>query len=174
MFAAMRSGLYYTPVNFHLNPEEAAYMIADCDARIVLAAGPTLELAAQIRDGAPGVSQHLPTPDGRLWVSLDGPRPGFVDLEAELVADDEARSLPERPIGRDMLYSSGTTGRPKGVRRPLTPASERARLIGTSIPGAGNSASTSMRSTSRPARSTMPARCATRCACSNRAEPASS
>jgi long-chain acyl-CoA synthetase len=101
------SGLYYTAVNTHFTPEEVAYVIDDSDARAVLVDGSMGELAAHIRSVNTGVKVHLVV--GREL-------PGWRRYEDALAAAGEA---PPMSDGSEMLYSSGTTGRPKAVRRPL-------------------------------------------------------
>jgi acyl-CoA synthetase (AMP-forming)/AMP-acid ligase II len=55
VWAAQRTGLYYTPVNWHLTPEEAAYIVADCDARVLVASPVHAGLTEQIRAAVPSV-----------------------------------------------------------------------------------------------------------------------
>jgi long-chain acyl-CoA synthetase len=108
-WAAVRSGLYLCPVNKYLTAEEAAYIIADSGAAALVtsaALGPVAALTADI-------------PDCRLRLAVDGPVDGFERYE-DAIADQPVEPLPEEPLGDFMNYSSGTTGRPKGIRRPLT------------------------------------------------------
>ncbi|WP_406288301.1 acyl-CoA synthetase [Embleya sp. NBC_00896] len=105
VWAAQRSGLIYTPVSCRLQPDELAYVVENCGARVFVASAALADLAGAIRERAPGVER---------WLMLDGAAPGF-EAYGEAV-----RMLPTTPIaaefeGADMLYSSGTTGRPKGV-----------------------------------------------------------
>lgn len=101
------SGLYYTAVNTHFTPDEVAYVIDDSDAKAVFVDASMPELAAHIRDANAAVVAHL---------SVGGPPPGWRSYEDALAA---AGDPPPRSDGSEMLYSSGTTGRPKAVRRPL-------------------------------------------------------
>ncbi|KAB7761352.1 acyl-CoA synthetase [Mycolicibacterium mucogenicum] len=110
-WAALRSGLYLTAVNFHLTAEEAAYIVDDCDAKVLIAAGRLGELAEQVRGLVPGVKHAY---------SFGGCLAGFGSY-ADLLASAGDRTLADQPRGSDMLYSSGTTGRPKGIKPPLLP-----------------------------------------------------
>jgi long-chain acyl-CoA synthetase len=108
-WAAMRSGLYFTTVNRYLTAEEAAYVVDDSGARSVVASHALADVAAQLPALAPRVE---------LWLMWDGVVDGFESYE-DAVAGQPAVPLEHQPRGAAMLYSSGTTGRPKGIRRPL-------------------------------------------------------
>jgi len=110
-WAALRSGLYLTAVNFHLTADEVAYIVDDCDAKVLIVDGGFGELAEQVRVQVPGVDHAY---------SFGAALRGF-DSYAELLASAGDRRLADQPRGSDMLYSSGTTGRPKGIKPPLLP-----------------------------------------------------
>ena len=99
------SGLYYTAVNIHFTPDEVAYVIDDSDAKAVFVDASMRDLAEHLRSSTAGV--HIVV-GGSLagWQSYD-----------DAVA--RAGDAPPPSDGSEMLYSSGTTGRPKAVRRPL-------------------------------------------------------
>ena len=101
------SGLYYTAVNTHFTPDEVAYVIDDSEAKAVFVDASMADVAAQIRDANKAVSVHL---------VVGGDLPGWCAYHEALAAAGEAPPLSD---GSEMLYSSGTTGRPKAVRRPL-------------------------------------------------------
>ncbi len=104
-WGAQRSGLIYTCISTKLTADEAGYILHDCGAKLLIA-GASLG----------GVAAALPAVAHRF--SVGGEIPGFERLEAALDDQPPARIADESP-GRDMLYSSGTTGRPKGVIGPL-------------------------------------------------------
>jgi acyl-coenzyme A synthetase/AMP-(fatty) acid ligase len=108
-WAAMRSGLYFTPVNWHLSPEEMEYVVDDCDARVLVANARFAETMAAAVPRLGKIERRI---------SVGGAIPGFERYE-DAVAPFPATPLADEREGASMLYSSGTTGRPKGVRPPL-------------------------------------------------------
>ncbi|UGU03051.1 acyl-CoA synthetase [Mycobacterium intracellulare] len=109
-WAALRSGLYITAVNWHLAPEEAAYILQDSGASVVFASAGVRELASHLRDRASGV---------RHWYSFGDAIAGYLPYDDLLASANPA--ITDQPRGSEMLYSSGTTGRPKGIRPHLLP-----------------------------------------------------
>src|ERR1700728_3236987 len=112
-WAAQRLGLTYTPINWHLQPQEAAYILGDCGAECLALAETVARHAPALADSVRSIA-HL--------LSIGGDLPGFTPFETVLAASSCA-PLDDEIEGRAMLYSSGTTGQPKGVRR-LTPRQE--------------------------------------------------
>jgi fatty-acyl-CoA synthase len=108
-WAAQRSGLRYTAVNSHLRHGEVQYILDDCGATVLVASPAVADVVAGL---------DLSRIDVR--VSVGGDLPGFEAYE-DLLAAAPTGPLDESE-GREMLYSSGTTGRPKGVRKPLSGA----------------------------------------------------
>jgi long-chain acyl-CoA synthetase len=109
-WAALRSGLYITAVNWHLAAEEAAYIVRDSGAQVVVASSGVRELAERLLDLVPEV---------RHWYSFGGGITGYLPY-GKLLTPTEQR-LTAQPRGSEMLYSSGTTGRPKGIKPRLLP-----------------------------------------------------
>lgn len=111
-WAAQRSGLYYTAMSSRLQRDEVEYILNDCGASAFITSIEQNQVAAEVRDLAPKV---------HTWLMIGGLR-GVVDgYEAfeEAVASHPAMPLDEQLEGADLLYSSGTTGRPKGIKRAL-------------------------------------------------------
>jgi long-chain acyl-CoA synthetase len=108
-WAAMRSGLYFTAINRHLTAGEMAYIVTDCGARAVVASAALHEVAEAVVAHTSGVELRL---------AFGGPIRGFTDLDEEIIDLPDA-PLESQPRGADMLYSSGTTGQPKGIEPSL-------------------------------------------------------
>jgi long-chain acyl-CoA synthetase len=115
-FAAIETGLYIVPVNWHQVAGEVAYILGDSAAAAFVADERFAGTAAQAA-GRAGIKHKFAV--GRE--SRPGSLPGFEPLD-RLGDDGSARRPFPRTHGAPMLYTSGTSGRPKGVRRPLTGA----------------------------------------------------
>ncbi|NQZ95769.1 MAG: acyl-CoA synthetase [Myxococcales bacterium] len=115
VWAALRSGLYYTPINSHLTAPEVDYIASDCEARVFVTSTALASVAQDL---------ELPRAERRLMVrSFDDHRSagvvaGFDPFE-DVLAKHPAKPLEREIEGSPMMYSSGTTGRPKGILPPL-------------------------------------------------------
>jgi long-chain acyl-CoA synthetase len=108
--AALQGGWYFTPINWHFTAPEVGYIVADCAAKAFF----VHQRYAAV--GAAAAGQAGVPPAGRIGI---GAVPGFTPVASLL--DGQPATLPgERTAGASMHYTSGTTGRPKGVRRPLS------------------------------------------------------
>src|SRR5258708_22487659 len=113
--AGERAGLYYTCVNSYLTGSELAYIVDNSESRILITSIAKLEVAREALKQCPKVE---------LCIVVDGDGDGDGDGEHIVGLQEATRGLPKTPIpdeciGTAMLYSSGTTGRPKGILRPL-------------------------------------------------------
>jgi long-chain acyl-CoA synthetase len=109
--AAQRSGLRFTTINWHLTADEAGYIVDDCEATAFIA---DVRFAATARDAA----ELAPRLKARISVGAE--IDGF-DAWDKVLAAEDGHDIDDPQIGATMLYTSGTTGRPKGVRRPAEP-----------------------------------------------------
>ncbi len=109
-WAALRSGMYLTAVNKYLTAEEAAYIVADSGAKALVTSAALEPVAEAMRDAVPACSFRL---------AVDGPVADFEAYEPALAATP-AEAAPDERLGDFMNYSSGTTGRTKGLKRPLS------------------------------------------------------
>ena len=105
LWAALRSGLLFTPVNRHFQLDEARYIVDNCKAKAFISTAALSPIAAGIRAKAPAVQVHL---------MMDGAAEGFEPYESA-VARYPADRLEREPLGNTLMYSSGSTGRPKAI-----------------------------------------------------------
>ncbi|MBC7549402.1 MAG: AMP-binding protein, partial [Cellulomonas sp.] len=112
-WAAMRSGLYVTALNTHLGLDEALYILRDAGVKALVVSAGKAELAVAIAAAMPELVVRLAFASGSARAVE-----GYDDLDTVLAT---ASPVPDadQPAGQDMLYSSGTTGRPKGIRPPM-------------------------------------------------------
>lgn len=115
--AATKIGIYFTPMSTHLASEEIAHILVDSGAKVLIVSDDTMAQANNL--------QALHRKDGvrpsLMAFTVDGASEGFLSYASSVSATPSLAELPQRAKGRVMLYSSGTTGKPKGIRRPLIP-----------------------------------------------------
>jgi len=109
--AGERSGLYYTCVNSYLTPDELAYILNNSESQVLVTSREKRDVAAQALKQCPKVKLCLVVGGG----DEDGLFAGFEGA----VGRFPATPIADESLGTPMLYSSGTTGRPKGILRPL-------------------------------------------------------
>ena len=107
-FAAWRSGLRYTAISWRLQPAEVEYIVKDCEAKVFITSKFLEETAANLEEVLGGVKKFM----------LDGTSSGYNSYE-ESIAPMPSEPVEDECQGGSMLYSSGTTGRPKGIYREL-------------------------------------------------------
>ena len=105
--AGERAGLYYTCVNSFLQADELAYILNNSESKVLITSADKAAVARAALADAPGVAQCL---------IVEG---GGADDYAAAIERFPAEPIEGERLGTSMLYSSGTTGRPKGVLRPL-------------------------------------------------------
>lgn len=115
MWAARRSGLYFVPINTHLTAAEAAYIVDNSGAKAIIG-------SAALRATCEGLAEHLPGGlPGLLMIAgpfSQGDLDGW-ERYPECVADQPDTPIDDEREGDLLQYSSGTTGRPKGIKREL-------------------------------------------------------
>ena len=106
-FGAKRSGLYFTAISYRLQEEEVDYIVSDCQAKLFIT---TINQRP--------VVEKLNLSNCNHKLMIGGTIPGFDSWE-EAFSEQPAKKIEDESNGMQMLYSSGTTGRPKGILRPL-------------------------------------------------------
>jgi long-chain acyl-CoA synthetase len=110
VWGARRHGVYYTPVSTHLKADKASYIVRDSGAKLLF----TTERFSD------SVKALLAANPSRCMVFvLRGGIAGCLDYHSELKRFDRYLEVPDGPVGKDLFYSSGTTGKPKGIKQPL-------------------------------------------------------
>lgn len=120
-WGAQRSGLIYVCISTRLNVDDAAHIVADSGARMLVTSHAQAAVAQGVAAKVPGLVARL---------MMDGAVPGFAAYETAL-AQYPGWRIEDECAGTDMLYSSGTTGRPKGVFTP--PANQQIDVPGSLV-----------------------------------------
>ena len=108
-WAAQRAGLYYTAISWRLQQEEVEYIVNNCEARVFITSHERRAVVEPLVGKTPNVSARY---------MLDGTIDGFESWE-EAISSMPTTPIADQAEGQSMLYSSGTTGYPKGVKKPL-------------------------------------------------------
>lgn len=108
-WGAKRAGLYYTAISSYLTADEVAYIVNDSGARLFISTDYKAEVAAAVPAQCPKLEHCL---------LVGGSIEGFEAYD-DAVASQPDNRIDDEIEGTDMLYSSGTTGRPKAIKRPI-------------------------------------------------------
>src|SRR5262245_2630694 len=112
-WAAQRSGLYYAAISRYLTAGEISYIVNDCGARVLITSPKCANAASPVLAAAPPTMSFFMTGE---------PTPGFRSWD-KAIAEQPTTPILDQVPGYDMLYSSGTTGQPKGIKRQATDGS---------------------------------------------------
>jgi long-chain acyl-CoA synthetase len=102
---AMRSGIIFTPISTHLRKEETQYILENCNAKLFIGSDKLAAVAQELIGDIPAI-EH--------FYMVNGVRAGFESWE-QATAEQPTTPIADESLGTGMLYSSGTTGQPKGV-----------------------------------------------------------
>lgn len=113
--AGERAGIYYTCINSYLTPDEVAYLLTNSRSKVLITSAAKFEVAREATEQVPAVHKCLVVGGAALGLGAEG---RFVDYDLA-VAAYPTTPIADESLGSAMLYSSGTTGQPKGILRPL-------------------------------------------------------
>ena len=121
-YACQRTGLRVTPINWHLTGDNASYIVGNCEAKAFI---------ADVRCSRAAIDALNDNRDQvRIALAAGGVIEGFEDYDSVVTAQDDS-NIDNPELGTQMLYTSGTTGRPKGVYRPRNPQAVLAAATNT-------------------------------------------
>jgi len=109
--AGERTGLYYTPVNSYLTADELAYIVQNSESQVLIASKAKRDIAAAATEQCPQLKRVV-------LIDGDDDDPIFTNYE-KWMSSYPTTPVADENLGISMLYSSGTTGRPKGILRPM-------------------------------------------------------
>lgn len=108
-WGASRAGLYFTAISYRLAASEVSYIVNDCGAQVLISSKALTQTFDQLFvDLDPNMNCYF----------IDSKHPNAGSL-LDALQDQPTEPIPNESYGQSLLYSSGTTGRPKGVKKPL-------------------------------------------------------
>jgi long-chain acyl-CoA synthetase len=122
---AERTGLYFTLINTHLSADEAAYIVANSESKALFSSPAKREVAEAAAAQCPGLK--------RMFMTGDGPPPDGWESYAAVTAGLPVSPVADESTGAAMLYSSGTTGHPKGILRALSQDAPASAVAGVQL-----------------------------------------
>jgi acyl-CoA synthetase (AMP-forming)/AMP-acid ligase II len=120
VWAAQKAGLYFTPISYYLKPDEIAYIVDNCGAQVFISSIKQVEDAQQALEKSGVIDKCFLVGEKQG----DSQARGKFSSWEEAIANFPMTIIDDMTEGREMLYSSGTTGHPKGIKFPLSEVTE--------------------------------------------------